>query len=44
VVEKLNEQARNLGRTLQEQLAVLSNAVPAFVDAVRRDLGADCQL
>jgi predicted nucleic acid-binding protein len=40
VVERLNEQARNLGRSLPEQLAVLRNAVPAFVDAVCRDLGA----
>jgi predicted nucleic acid-binding protein len=38
VLEKLREQARNLGRTLPEQLAVLRKAVPAFVDSVYRDV------
>ena len=41
VVDKLHAQAQNLGRTLPEQLAVLKKAVPAFVDAVCQDLGAD---
>jgi predicted nucleic acid-binding protein len=41
VVDKLHAQTRNLGRTLPEQLAVLKKAVPAFVDAVCQDLGAD---
>ena len=40
VIDKLHAQARNLGRTLPEQLAVLRKAVPSFVDAVRQDLGA----
>lgn len=39
VVDKLHAQARNLGRTLPEQLAVLRNAVPSFVDAICQDLG-----
>ncbi len=39
VVEKLREQAEDLGRTLEEQLAVLRNAVPAFVDSVCQDQG-----
>ena len=38
VVYKLHAQARNLGRTLPEQLAVLRRAVPAFVDAICQDL------
>jgi predicted nucleic acid-binding protein len=38
VVEKLEEQARDLGRTLPEQLAVLRKAAPSFVDGVCRDL------
>lgn len=41
VVDKLRAQARNLGRTLLEQLAVLRKAVPSFVDAICRDLGND---
>lgn len=41
VVDKLHAQARNLGRTLPEQLAVLRNAVPSFVDAICQDLGTD---
>jgi hypothetical protein len=40
VIDKLHAQARNLGRTLPEQLAVLRKAVPSFVDAVCHDLGA----
>lgn len=49
VAGKLHAQARNLGRTLPEQLAVLRKAVPAFVDAICRDLAAgriaaDCEL
>lgn len=39
IVEKLDEQARDLGRTLPEQLAVLWKAAPGFVDDVRQDLG-----
>jgi predicted nucleic acid-binding protein len=38
VIEKLYEQARDLGRTLSAQLAVLRKAVPSFVDAVCQDL------
>ena len=41
VIDKLHAQARNLGRTLPEQLAVLRNAVPPFVDAICQDLGTD---
>jgi predicted nucleic acid-binding protein len=41
VIDKLHAQARNLGRTLPEQLAVLKEAVPSFVDAVCQDLGAE---
>jgi hypothetical protein len=41
VVDKLHAQARNLGRTLPEQLVVLRNAVPSFVDAICQDLGTD---
>lgn len=41
VIDKLHAQARNLGRTLPQQLAVLREAVPAFVDAIGLDLGAD---
>ena len=37
VFDKLREQARDLGRTLPEQLAVLRKAAPAFVDTVCRD-------
>jgi hypothetical protein len=39
VIDKLHAQARNLRRTLPEQLAVLRKAVPSFVDAVCQDLG-----
>lgn len=39
VVDKLHAQARNLRRALPEQLAILRNAVPAFVDAICQDLG-----
>ena len=35
--DKLREQARDLRRTLPEQLAVLRKAVPAFVDTIYRD-------
>ncbi len=38
VLDKLQSQARDLGRTLQQQLAVLHKAAPAFVDAISRDL------
>jgi hypothetical protein len=41
VIDKLHDQARNLGRTLPQQLAVLRSAAPSFVDAVCQDLGAD---
>jgi hypothetical protein len=37
VFDKLREQARDLRRTLPEQLAVLRKAAPAFVDTVCRD-------
>jgi predicted nucleic acid-binding protein len=43
VIDKLHAQARNLGRTLPQQLAVLRSAVPAFVEAVCQDLGADIE-
>jgi hypothetical protein len=39
VLDKLRAQARDLRRTLPEQLAVLRKAVPAFVDAISGDLG-----
>jgi predicted nucleic acid-binding protein len=39
VVEKLERQAQDLGRTLREQLAVLRNAVPAFVESVCQGQG-----
>jgi len=41
VVDKLHAQARNLGRTLPEQLAVLRVAAPSFVEAICEDLGSD---
>ena len=41
VVDKLHAQARNLGRTLPEQLAVLRNAASAFVDVICQDLGIE---
>lgn len=41
VIDKLHAQARNLGRKLPEQLAVLRKAVPSFVDAICQDLGID---
>lgn len=41
VVNKLHAQARNLGRTLAEQLVVLRKAVPSFVNAISQDLGMD---
>jgi predicted nucleic acid-binding protein len=41
VIDRLHAQARNLGRTLAEQLAVLRKAAPAFVDAIGEDLGTD---
>ena len=41
VIDKLHAQARNLGRTLPEQLAVLRSAVAPFVDAICQDLGTD---
>lgn len=43
VLDKLHAQARNLGRTLPEQLAILRKAVPAFVDAISQDLGTNPQ-
>jgi predicted nucleic acid-binding protein len=39
VLDKLQAQSRDLGRTLHEQLAVLRKAVPGFVDAISEDLG-----
>jgi len=41
VLDKLHAQARNLGRTLPEQLDVLRKATPAFVDAILQDIGVD---
>jgi hypothetical protein len=41
VVDKLHAQARNLGRTLPEQLTVLRNAASAFVDVICQDLGIE---
>ena len=38
VIERLQDQARNLGRTLAAQLNVLAKAVPSFVEIVRKDL------
>jgi predicted nucleic acid-binding protein len=39
VVERLRQQAANLGRTMEAQLTVLGRAVPSFVTVVRQDLG-----
>jgi len=39
VIDKLHAQAQNLRRTLPQQLAVLRNAVPSFVDSICQDLG-----
>jgi len=44
VIDKLHAQARNLGRTLPQPLAVLKKAVPSFVDAVCQDLGIHVSL
>lgn len=41
VVNKLHAQARDLRRTLPEQLAVLRQAAPSFVDTICQDLGTD---
>jgi predicted nucleic acid-binding protein len=41
LIDKLHAQARNIGRTLPEQLAVLRAAAPSFVDAICQDLGTD---
>ena len=41
VIDKLHAQARNLGRTLPHQLAVLKKAVPSFVEVIYHDLGCD---
>jgi predicted nucleic acid-binding protein len=41
VVDKLHAQAQNLGRSLAEQLAVLRQAAPLFVDAICQDLSID---
>ena|SRR5258707_169048 len=38
VIDKLHAQARNLGRSLPQQLTVLRRAVSAFVDVVCEDL------
>ena len=38
VLERLQDQAQNLGRSLAEQLIVLEKAVPSFVEIVRQDL------
>ena len=39
VIDKLHAQARNLGRSLPQQLKVLRAAVPSFVDVIVQDLG-----
>ena len=41
VIDKLHAQRQDFGRKLPEQLAVLRNAVPSFVDAICQDLGVD---
>lgn len=41
VLDVLRKQAADIRRTLDEQLNVLHVAVPAFVDAVRRDIAPD---
>ena len=38
VIERLQDQAKNLGRSLAAQLNVLAKAVPSFVEIVRKDL------
>ena len=38
VMEQIQQQAANLGRSLAGQLEVLAAAVPSFVDVVRRNL------
>ena len=39
VVDKLHAQARNLGRSLPQQLKVMRLAVPSFVDVIVQGLG-----
>jgi len=41
VIDKLHAQARNLGRTLPQQLAVLKKAASGFVNTVCQDLEID---
>lgn len=43
VLDKLQAQALNLGRALPEQLVVLRNAVPAFVDIICQEMGIDLE-
>jgi predicted nucleic acid-binding protein len=43
VMDKLHAQARNLGRSLAEQLKVLRRAVPSFVDVLAKDLGTEIE-
>ena len=38
VMERIQQQATNLGRSLNAQLKVLAKAVPSFVEIVRQDL------
>src|ERR1019366_9556049 len=38
VIERIQQQATNLERSLTAQLKVLEKAVPSFVEIVRRDL------
>ncbi|MSV30437.1 MAG: PIN domain-containing protein [Bryobacterales bacterium] len=38
VIERIHQQAANLGRSLAKQLKILAKAVPSFVEIVRRDL------
>jgi hypothetical protein len=44
VVDKLHSQARNLGRSLPEQLIVLRKAAGGFVRSLCEDLGIDLEL
>ena len=43
VIEKLQAQAENLGRSLSEQLRVLKRAVASFVAVLANDLGIDIE-
>ena len=43
VIDKLQAQGENLGRSLSEQLRVLKRAVPSFVAVLANDLGIDIE-